>query len=118
MIPFLSDGAVRIKFMAFPDIFAATLGLSQLWEITDVSFSTAEKRMDITVTYPSIDSIICPICGAVNKMCYTAEEVWFHGDFFKHATYLHTQVPYFQCCELLSVERPWSRLGSKFALLS
>ena len=104
--------------MEFPDIFAATLGLSQPWKITDVSISQAEKRMDITVAYPSLEPIICPICGTANKMCYTSAEVWFHKDFFKHATYLHTQVPYFQCCELLAVERPWSRAGSKFSLLS
>ena len=104
--------------MTFPDIFAATLGLSQPWQITDVSFSNGEKRMDITVAYPATETIICPICGTANKMCYAAEEVWFHKDFFKHVTYLHTQVPHIQCCGLLSVERPWSRVGSKFYQLN
>lgn len=104
--------------MDFPDIFSSTLGLSPPWKITDVSYAQSEKRMDITVSFAVIDAIECPLCGTLRKMCYAIEEVWFHSDFFYHATYLHTQVPYIQCCQLLSVERPWSRKGSKFSLMS
>jgi hypothetical protein len=103
--------------MEFPDIFSSTLGLSPPWQITDVSFALQGKRMDITVSFGTLDAIQCPLCGAIRQMSHAVDEVWFHGDFFCHATYLHTQVPYIQCCELIPVERPWSRGGSKFSLM-
>ena len=102
--------------MDFPDIFSATLGLTPPWQVTDVSFDSTGKRLDITVSFAVLDSIQCPLCGTFNKMAHTSDEVWFHGDFFCHATYLHTEVPYIHCCELISVERPWSREGSRFSL--
>jgi len=104
--------------MNLPDVYSATLGLSDPWKITDVSFAPAEKRIDITVCFTMTETIRCPLCGAINEMSYAIDEVWFHSNFFNHATYLHTQVPYIQCCELIAVERPWSRPGSKFSLLN
>lgn len=104
--------------MHLPDVFSATLGLSDYWKITDVSFAPAEKRIDITVAFTQAENIRCPICGTLNNICHTVDETWFHSDFFSHATYLHTQTPYIQCCELLPVERPWSRKGSKFSQLN
>lgn len=103
--------------MELPDIFSSTLGLSPPWEITGVHFAPTEKRLDITVAFTVVESITCPLCGEVRKMCYSVDEVWFHSDFFCHATYLHTQVPFIQCCELVPVERPWSREGSRFSLM-
>ena len=104
--------------MEYPDVFSSTLGLSPPWQITDVSFALQGKRMDITISFSALDAIQCPLCGAIRQMAHAVNEVWFHGDFFSHTTYLHTQVPYIQCCELIAVERPWSRGGSKFSLMS
>lgn len=104
--------------MDYPDIFAATLGLYEPWLITNVSFAAEENRLDITILYPLADSLKCPLCGSENKISYISEEVWFHSDFFRHATYLHTKVPFFHCCKVQSVERPWSRPGSRFSQTS
>ncbi len=104
--------------MEFPEIFSATLGLSPPWEVTDISYSTTEKRMDITISFTTVESIQCPLCGSFKSMCHAVDEVWYHNNFFCHTTYLHTQVPYIQCCELIPVERPWSRAGSRFSLIA
>jgi hypothetical protein len=104
--------------MELPDIFSSTLGLSSPWQITDVSFALQGNRMDITISFSELEAIQCPLCGAIKNMSHAVEEVWFHSDFFCHPTFLHTQVPYIQCCELVPVERPWSRDGSKFSLMS
>jgi len=102
-----------------PAIFSATLGLSHPWQITAVSFSKEEKRLDITVDFSQGGAFTCPTCGKEVKICEAEKETWFHSDFFRYATYLHARVPQIECscCGMCKVERPWSREGSKFALL-
>ena len=109
--------SARGDAMDLPDIFAATLGLSTPWQITDVSFAPNEKRMDITVAFNCQETINCPHCGSTSNMCQPVDETWFHNDFFNYATYLHTQIPFVPCCAISPIERPWCRTGSKFALL-
>ena len=104
--------------MPYKDFFSSTLGLSDPWKITHILFTQEEKRIDISLSFMQIDGIRCPICGKLNQMSYTVDEIWFHDNFFNYPTYLHTQVPYIQCCELVAVERPWSRSGSKFSQLN
>lgn len=103
--------------MPYKDFFSSTLGLSEPWKITEISFARDEKRIDISLSFMQMESIRCPLCGNLNKMSYTVDEIWFHGNFFNYPTYLHTQVPYIHCCEQVAVERPWSRSGSKFSQL-
>jgi hypothetical protein len=98
-----------------PAIFSATLGLSQPWLITAVSFSTEEKRMDITVDFAHDGTFICPTCGAEVMTCTEENETWFHSDFFRYATYLHARVPHIECSCCGMCKR--SREGSKFALI-
>ncbi len=102
-----------------PAIFSATLGLSHTWQITAVSFSNEEKRMDITVDFAYCGNFACPTCGEEVKTCSTENETWFHSNFFRYATYLHARVPHIECscCGICKVERPWSREGSKFTLI-
>jgi len=104
--------------MELPTIFSSTLGLSHPWQITEVSFATEEKRLDITVNFLDDNFLPCPCCGATGTSCQLKTETWYHDDFFRYATYLHANVPHSVCCgAIIPVERPWSRQGSKFALL-
>ena len=103
--------------MEFPDIYSATLGLSDPWKITDVTFAPSENRMDINIAFPEDVEICCPLCGTSHQICHAVTEVWYHENFFNHITYLHTKVPFIRCCKQLPVERPWSRVGSKFTLV-
>jgi hypothetical protein len=102
--------------MDLPDVFAATLGLTGPWQVVSVSFASNEKRMDITVAYKPQETLPCAHCGDANGLCKDGNETWFHHNYFSYATYLHTHIPLVKCCGLATVERPWSRSGSKFAL--
>jgi transposase len=104
--------------MELPAIFSSTLGLSLPWEVKSVAFSKQEKRLDITVCFTEDNSLTCPHCGAEGSNCQTKIETWHHGSFLDYSTYLHAHVPHIECCGAsIPVERPWSRKGSKFALL-
>lgn len=105
--------------MEQPAIFSATLGLSHPWKITAVSFSKDEKRMDITIDFAHGSTLTCPTCGKEGIVCDAEDETWYHDNFLQYATYLHVRVPRIECCccGICTVERPWSREGSRFALL-
>lgn len=100
-------------------IFAATLGLSNPWRITSVSFAKDAKRMDITVEFAGGSVLSCPVCGNEGNTVCMATECWYHDDFFRYKTYLHANVPCLKCscCGEVQPERPWSRKGSKFTLI-
>jgi transposase len=101
-------------------IFAATLGLSQPWQITSVSFAKDKKRLDITVEYSGEKVMSCPRCGKEGNTLCTEAECWYHDNFFRYQTYLHAHVPSAECscCGSFQVERPWSRKGSRFTLIN
>lgn len=102
--------------MELPKIFSATLGLSPPWQVSGVSFAEGGKRLDITVTYEA--GSVCPCCGARGDSCEAEVETWFHHDFFRYTTYLHSRVPHITCCgRRHATERPWARPGSKFVKL-
>ena len=102
-----------------PAIFSATLGLSHPWKVIAVSFTKEENRLDITVDYAHGSVFTCPQCGSDGKTCYSETETWYHDDFLRYATYLHARVPRIECCcGISTVDRPWSRPGSKFSLLT
>ncbi len=106
--------------MEQPAIFSATLGLSHPWQITSVSFSKDEKRLDITVAFAHNGNLACPTCGAEGSSQEAMSETWYHNDFFRYATYLHARVPRSECtcCGIFTVTRPWSREGSRFSLIA
>lgn len=105
--------------MEHPPIFSATLGLSLPWQIQTVTFAKEEKRLDISIVYNHASPLTCPICGVAGKCCSEEKELWFHDDFFQYETYLHVRVPSIKCscCGILPIERPWSRVGSRFTLI-
>jgi transposase len=105
--------------MESPYFFAATLGLSHPWQITSVSFAKEERRLDIDIDHTGSGVITCPTCGKETVACDMENETWYHEDFFRYTTYLHARVPRIECacCGIQTMERPWSRAGSKFALI-
>ncbi|NJC86971.1 MAG: hypothetical protein FIB02_00320 [Desulfuromonas sp.] len=105
--------------MDLPDIVSATLGLSPPWHVSSVTLADDGKRLDIIVCYDANHHAVCPHCGARGAGCEADSEIWYHRDFFRYATYLHTRVPRIICCGLVhTVERPWARTGSKFVKIS
>ena len=101
-------------------IFSATLGLSTPWLVTSVSFAADGNRLDISVDFARGSIFRCPHCGSERQTSSEATETWYHQDYFHHPTYLHARIPRIACCDdvIFPVERPWSRTGSKFALIA
>ena len=101
-----------------PAIFSATLGLSHPWQITAISFSDDERRVDITVDFIHGSTFTCPTCGEEVKTCKVEKETWYHDNFFHFAAYLNALVPRIECasCGIVPVARPWSNAGSKFTM--
>ncbi|TWJ26492.1 transposase family protein [Geobacter argillaceus] len=101
-------------------IFAATLGLSQPWQIDRISFVDEIGRVDLFLTCSSGARFSCPVCGQDAQVRDIREELWHHVDFFRYAAYLHASVPLIDCpagCGISTVSVPWSRPGSRFVLL-
>ncbi len=108
------------RTMSQHKFFSSTLGLHGPWQISHIKFSRTEKRLDISVTCAPDEELACPVCGATVLACDQVDETWHHSDFFQYATYLHARVPRVTCpcCGVRTAERPWSRGGSKFVLVS
>ena len=105
--------------MEHAEIFSATLGLSYPWQVTGVALSKEEKRLDITVDYSLDIAMTCKVCGAEIRYLSPETEIWHHRDFFRYSTFLRAHVPRIECnCGTCQLERPWSRSGSRFTLVS
>jgi transposase len=102
-------------------LFSAALGITPPWEVTAVTFSKEEKRLDITIDFPRGSTFSCPVCGAEAKAYDTTEETWRHLNFFQYEAYLHARVPRVNCpnngCGIKKIAVPWARPGSGFTLL-
>ena len=102
-------------------IFSATLGLSAPWQITEITFAKGQGRLDITVSANDGSVPPCPRCGISGSQFSEDEsESWVNPNFFGHETYLHANFPSLRCLcgNIFTFERPWSRAGSKFQLLT
>lgn len=105
--------------MDLPHIIAATLGLSTPWSVRNVVLAEDGRRLDIIISYDAGSSLVCPLCGGMGAEDAEDAETWYHHDFFRFPTYLHTRVPRITCCgRNCWVERPWARPGSKFVRIT
>jgi len=100
-------------------LFAAALGLTAPWSVSDIRFSATDKRLDISLDFARGSTFACPECGASSKAYDTGDETWRHLDFFQHAAYLHARVPRVGCanCGVKKISVPWARPDSGFTLL-
>lgn len=105
--------------MPLPEILSSTLGLSEPWRVTNVSFSVDRKRLDITVSYDHNGGGSCPKCDQPDSSEATeTKTIWFHESFLNYQTYLHSETPRTSCCKsILDISPPWSRDGSRFVRL-
>jgi len=100
-------------------LFAAALGLTAPWSVTDIRFSAADKRLDLDLDFARGSTFACPSCGTSGTAYDTRDETWRHLDFFQHAAYLHARVPRVDCanCGAKKISVPWARPDSGFTLL-
>jgi len=102
-------------------LFSTALGITPPWEVTAVTFSKEQKRLDISIDFPRGSTFACPVCGEAAKAYDTTEETWRHLNFFQYEAYLHARVPRVNCpnsgCGIKKISVPWARAGSGFTLL-
>ena len=100
-------------------IFQLALGLRDPWQVSEVTFDPAQRRLDLRVDFARGSRFACPACGALCPVHDTSDREWRHLDFFQHQAYLHARVPRTSCPEhgALVVAVPWARSDSGFTLL-
>ena len=102
-------------------LFEAALGVKPPWEVTKISFSAEQQRLDISLDFERGSSFRCPECDAAGAKAYDSQvEEWRHLNFFQYETYLRARVPRVTCprdCGVRKVNVPWARPGSGFTLL-
>jgi transposase len=102
------------------DLFQQALGLEEPWEVVDVQFDPARRRLDLRIDFPKGARFPCPECGAAGcKVHDTERHTWRHMNFWQHETYLSARVPRVICPEhgTRQVQVPWARERSDFTLL-
>jgi len=102
------------------DLFQLALGLSSPWEVQSSHFDSAQKRLDINLSFARGSTFTCPDCGQMSLKAHdTIYKTWRHLNFFQHEAYLTAKVPRVQCdhCGVRLVNVPWARPGSGFTLL-
>ena len=102
------------------DLFQQALGLEEPWEVVDVRFDAARRRLDLRVDFRKGSRFACPECGAAGCKVHDTElHTWRHLNFFQHEAYLTARVPRVVCGEhgTRQVQVPWARERSDFTLL-
>ena len=105
--------------MDLMQIVSATLGIAQPWRVSKVALDERRQCLEIFIAYGCTGKGDCPYRNDDGTSCAASAESWFHHDFLRRATYLHTRVPHQGCPGLTkSLDRPWARTGSKFVRLA
>jgi transposase len=102
-------------------LFAAALGLSEPWEVSDVRFDAEAGRIDFDVNFAKGSRFTCPGCGAEHQGVHdTRKRTWRHLHFFQYEPFIHARLPRVrcqQCGQTTQVAVPWVRPGSGFTQL-
>jgi len=112
---FIAKGADSLDL---EQLVSATLGISAPWQVRNVSLTENGRRLDVIIQCVTDKGSPCPCCGARGDSCGAVDEVWFHKNFLRYATYLHTRTPQLACCSGRRLPNlPWVRPGSLFVKL-
>ena len=100
-------------------LFTQALGMVNPWEVVELKFDAAAKRLDIRVDFAPGSTFPCPECHALCKVYDAAPQEWRHLNFFEHLTYIRGRQPRTNCDKdgVKTTTVPWARAGSGFTLL-
>lgn len=71
----------------YKHLFTMALGLVMPWEITNIEFILADKRLDIHLDFTPGARFICPSCGSKEATAFdTTTKIWRHLNLFQHNT--------------------------------
>ncbi len=99
--------------------YSLLLGLDAAWEVSDVSLSLEESRVEILVTHVG-GRVTCPECdGRCTIADHAPERTWRHLDTMQFETRLRTRVPRADCksCGVKTTSVPWAGKHSRFTLM-
>ncbi len=92
------------------------LGVDAAWEVSDVSLSLEDKRVEIVLTHRG-GRVKCPECGAECTIAdHAPERSWRHLDTMQFETRLVARVPRSNCrsCGIKTTTVPWAGKHSRF----
>jgi transposase len=95
------------------------LGLDASWEVSEVSLSLEEKRVEITLVHRG-GPVTCPDCDAKCSIAdHAPERTWRHLDTMQFETVLRAQTPRAKCkaCGVKTTTVPWAGRHSRFTLM-
>ena len=95
------------------------LGLDTAWEVSEVSLSLEEKRVEISLRHRG-GRVTCPECGTECSIAdHAPERTWRHLDTMQFETRLLARAPRANCqtCGVKTIEVPWAGKHSRFTLL-
>jgi len=99
--------------------YSVLLGLDAAWEVSEVSLSLEEKRVEIVVTHQG-GAVTCPECGCDCAIAdHAPERTWRHLDTMRFETRLRARVPRANCkaCGIKTTAVPWAGKHSRFTWL-
>lgn len=95
------------------------LGLDASWEVSEVSLSLEEKRVDITLVHRG-GRVTCPDCDTGCTIAdHAPERTWRHLDTMQFETVLRARTPRSDCqaCGVKTTTIPWAGKHSRFTLM-
>lgn len=100
--------------------YCLLLGLIPPWTVVNVDLNVIEKKVEITVEWPSDHQVECPDCS---RSCvirdHREERQWRHLDTMQFQTIIKSRIPRSECSEhgVKTIRAPWANPGSRFTLL-
>lgn len=101
------------------DHYRQLLGLDTSWEVSEVSLSMEEKRVEISLVHRG-GRVSCPDCGTECVIAdHAPERSWRHLDTMQFETVLRARTPRAKCktCGVKTTTVPWSGKHSRFTLM-
>jgi len=100
-------------------LFTQALGMVNPWEVVELKFDVAAKRLDIRVDFAPGSTFPCPVCAVPCKVHDASPQTWRHLNFFEHLTFIEARQPRTNCSEhgVKTATVPWARASSGFTLL-
>jgi transposase len=95
------------------------LGLDAAWEVSKVTLSLEEKRVEIALQHAG-GKVTCPDCGADCSLAdHAPARKWRHLDTMQFETVLIAKTPRANCtaCGVKTTTVPWAEKSSRFTLM-
>ncbi len=95
------------------------LGLYASWEVSEVSLSLEENRVEITLVHRG-GPVVCPECDTKCSIAdHGPERTWRHLDTMQFETALRARTPRSKCktCGVKTTTVPWAGKHSRFTLM-